>query len=456
MHAHQVSERWGPVGRDGRTAASQWLPLALNVALVAVLNFGSVGQSALVLPAMALCYFWAFTNCTSAFFVFCANQHTPFPDSGSVTPAEIAMGAWLLQGLISRTIRPSAFRPALVFVPWMVWVSISHSLAFGLDAVPTRAVISLCIALNLTARRDFDYSSALVGVALGCSLVGLAFWYNFLGLPVDLFINGSDRQGFQRIGGVRADSVTAWPNLLLGMAAIMAMGRASLVPVGRQVWAFGRAFEILWWLAFIAMTGTMTHGGWAAFGLLLTASVVLAAVRRDRFPLAVYSYKLIVVALLGSVLWVSNAAGTRDRASALFLNYQQASEEGVTASRSDVWSISLSTILSSPAFGVQVTQGWEDIPEQYTDRGYYLSHNIFLDAGRQGGLPALVMLGIAAFWPLVRRRQFGASVLNEPGPGIILMYTVVAAFWMVLSFFGWQPAFAVWALARNPHGDQSV
>ena len=456
MHADQVAGRWGPVGRGSRKAALQWVPLALNVALVAVLNFGTAGQSGLVLPAMALCYFLAFTNCTSAFFVFCANQHTPFPESGIITPAEIVMGAWFLQGLISGTIKPSAFRPALVFVPWMVWVSISHSRAFGLDAVPTRAVLSLCIALNLTTRSDYDYRSALVGVALGCSMVGLAFWYNFLGLPVDLFINGSERQGFQRIGGVRADSVTAWPNLLLGMAAIMAMSGAPLVQRRRQVRFTGRGFDVLWWLAFIAMTGTMTHGGWAALGVLLAARVVLAVVRRDRLPLVSYSYKILAIALVGSVLWVSNAAGTRDRATALFLNYQEASEEGVAASRSDVWALSVGTIMSSPAFGAQVTQGWEDVPEQYTHLGYYLSHNIFLDAGRQGGLPALFMLGLAAFWPFIRRRQFGTSILNDPGPGIILMFSVVAAFWMVLSFFGWQPAFAIWALARNPHGGQSV
>jgi hypothetical protein len=155
---------------------------------------------------------------------------------------------------------------------------------------------------------------------------------------------------------------------------------------------------------------------------------------------------LMLIGLMGVVAAVvaTDAFDSRRKLEGLLEFYTDQSEEmGTAGSRSDVWEASMDTIMRYPLFGFTFSGGVETKPGQYAHLEYFLSHNVFLDAGRYGGIPAILLFGGFFFYPVLLAFKTGRAFHFLP---FLLATLAQFLFFTSLSFWTYKPFWAFWAL----------
>src|ERR1700678_3172289 len=101
------------------------------------------------------------------------------------------------------------------------------------------------------------------------------------------------------------------------------------------------------------------------------------------------------------------------------------------ASRNDVWTYSIKTILKYPVFGVVNSHEPEEIAPEYIDNhDGNVSHNVFLDYGRFGGIPGMILLAFFFFYPACKMAFGNQWPSYAP---FLLVHLAMFIFWMSLS-----------------------
>jgi O-antigen ligase len=191
----------------------------------------------------------------------------------------------------------------------------------------------------------------------------------------------------------------------------------------------------------------MTNSVYIGFSIILVviAMVLMLGgdqVRSGTFGLVVSTF--LVVAVAASVLILTNSFQTRSQAVALFSNYKEtAAETGVAASRDDVWQASIDSIRRYPLFGARFSNGQETMPATYAAKGYFLSHNIFLDYGRSSGIPGMILLALFFFWPAFLANRHGRWLSFLP---FLMAHLGFLIFFLSLSFFSYKAFWGFWML----------
>jgi O-antigen ligase len=197
------------------------------------------------------------------------------------------------------------------------------------------------------------------------------------------------------------------------------------------------------------LAAAMTNGAYAGLALVLVVFALglsMGSTREDLRAAAlssILSTSVLCVAAAG-VLFVTDAFHTRTRAQALLVNYQESTEElGGAASRTGVWKASLDTISRYPLMGVYFNKGFENMPDLYAGKGFYLSHNVFLDYGRRSGIPGMLLFAWFFFWPALRVFRQGLVIPYMP---FLLALFAFLVFFMSLSFVFYKAFWGFWML----------
>lgn len=403
----------------------------------------------LILVMSALCWL---TPVTGFFYIACA-QFLPFPEGAAYNPAQIGVATWIAVTFIKyRKMDLRGLSQLWPVLPWLLWYwLVTGENIWHFNSEYFKAVTYSVIACQQVNAARGNYLKCLLGMSLGTLMATTAFWAYQLGLPVDLSTWGGEREGYARLGGVRADAVMIWPPLLMGCFSMMGLALSSMVS--------GRYPKQVQWLKiltvgafFVAvppLVATMTHGAYAGFALM-SVFVVLVYTRMKRMRLIKKqgSGLLPVVVTLISVfalIYLTNAFRTRERIDALYHYFQYSVEEyGGAASRTDVWEYSLKTIIKHPLVGIRFNDDPEEIPAEYFAFGGYLSHNVFLDYGRWTGIPGISAVIFFFFYPLIRlwRRSDNWRFM-----GFYLFHFALLIFWMSLSFQFYKTFWGFWMLA---------
>jgi len=323
-----------------------------------------------------------------------------------------------------------------------------------------KALCYAVIACQLANEARGQHLKCLFGLCLGAVLIMSAYWANQAGLPVELSDWGNSREGIARTGGTRADSVMVWPALLIGVSGLIGLQLAlgmSRSPRPSPAW--------LTWLSAILCMGalppliaTMTHAGIVSLALL-SIGIIAVCVRvvwaggfaRGRVRLGV---TLVVFAVLFALAGYSNDVfSLRTEVKALKDYYEEAAQEtGMLASRNEVWTYSMKTIMKYPVFGVVNSHDPEEIAPEYIDNPEgYVSHNVFLDYGRYGGIPGMVLLALFFFYPACKMTFNDHWASYTP---FLLTHLAMFIFWMSLSYVHYKSFWAFWMLAAMAAADR--
>lgn len=390
----------------------------------------------------------------SGFFFLGCNQFIPFPDGSIHNPAQSGMLAWLPVILIRyQGVKLTDLGRLWPVLPWLLWyLLLTLEQIYLPNSEYVKALMFSVIACQLANESRGQFLKCLFGLCLGALLVMTAYWALQLGLPVEIQDWGGDREGFARIGSVRADAVMVWPALLFGISGLLGI-QISLAsrhaPAPSPKWLTYLTL-LLCVLSMPPLVSTMSHGAFA--GLALTAiaigggiwvAVQQGAARNRYFRQLLRWMGAGAVAVV--LMFVFDLFQLRSKTTALDRFHTQQSQDygGSAASRTGVWYDSLNTILSHPIFGIKVTGVRETITSEYAAQGWYLSHNVFLDYGRSVGIPGMLLLGLFFFWPVLRMWQSGRLMQYLP---FILAHFAMFIFWMSLSFQFYKTFWALWML----------
>jgi O-antigen ligase len=421
------------------------LGAALHMAPVLHSGLGTVLTYAL--PAIA------YASPMTAFFFFACSQFLPFPAGSPNNPAQAGVLVWLPVILLCyHRVNLSGLKRLWPVLPWLIWVEVLTGAQIylpGSDYV--KALVYSAMACQMVNESRGQHLKCLIGLCMGALLVMTAYWASELGLPVEVSDWGGDRDGFQRLGSVRADAVMVWPTLLTGLSGLLGTqiafaSRSS--PTTSPKW-LTYVTLILTILSLPPLVSTMSHGAFAGFGLLVMALGWATwmvgkegAFSNPRFKLLLRGCAagLVVVVLLFAV----DAFQLRTKVLGMETYYKETSDsEGAAASRTGVWHDSINTILTYPLLGITVTGDREVITSEYAAQGYYLSHNVFLDFGRSTGIPGMLLLAFFFFWPAIRLWQSGNRNIYLP---FFLATFAVLIFWMSLSFPFYKTFWVLWML----------
>ncbi len=439
---------------DLNALGHEWLLLLAGAVCCALLHLTPVLQSSLAVPLTGAMAFLCYMSPLSAFFFLGCNQFLPYADGAALNPAQIGSVVWLPAALVRyRKLDLKGFRHFVWLLPWVGW----HALMMGenvlaYDSEYLKAFAYAVIGLQMANEAKGRYLLCVLGLSCGALMVGFAYWGLTLGLPVQVSDWGGEREGFQRMGSVRADAVMVWPALLMGFAGILGIAGSFGTSFARRMpprWlvpaVLGAGFMTLPPLA-----ATMTHGAFA--GLAIIVVVFLGAMYSpvgkkgvDNSAFRARMNALILLLAVGAVvMYAVDAFGMRSRTEALSNHFEhQSGELGAAASRTDVWKDAIDTIMRYPLTGYKFVNGKENLTSEYAEGGYYLAHCVFLDYGRYGGIPGLVFVTMFLFapaWKLWRhpsRMQFTA---------FFMVFVAVFTFWMVLSFQFYKTVWSFWAL----------
>ena len=438
---------------DCRITRLELAILVSGAAAVVLLHLDPVlrlsASQALVWALAAMCWL---TPMTGMMYTACA-QFLPFPAGSFMNPAQVGFVTWAVVTVIRyRRIRFRGIQPLIYVVPVLLWVSLTTGsfLAAAKDEY-FKALGYALVACQQVSESRGRYMKLLLGLGLGSLLVTVAYWGYIVGLPVPILEWGTTREGIRRIGGTRADAVMVWPAVLFALSVLIGVATASL--------RSPRPAEENWWVLPLgvialcigvpALISTMTTGGYSGFMVLLTAYAVL-------FPLCFrhgemhgkvgrrFIVALSAVLVTMGVLLAFDAFGLRTRVEAMWRHQQRVKEEqSLAASREDVWTVALNTIAQHPWAGITYSGEDEEIPREYQHLGFYLSHNVFLDYGRGGGIPAILMFGAFFLYPAVamlRRRR------RQKYFPFLLLHVAFLVFFMGLSFQYYKTFWAGWML----------
>lgn len=421
------------------------LAAALHMAPVLHSGLGTVLTYAL--PAIA------YASPMTAFFFFACSQFLPFPAGSPNNPAQAGVVVWLPVILLCyHRVKLTGVSRLWPVLPWLIWYFILTREAIympGSDYV--KALVYSIMACQMVNESRGGYLKCLIGLCFGALLVMTAYWASELGLPVEVSDWGGHREGFERLGSVRADAVMVWPALLMGLSGLLGTqiafaSRSSPTPSPKWLTYATLALTIL---SLPPLISTMSHGAFAGFALLVIALGWAAwiagkggAFANPRFQLLMRGCAagILVVILLFAV----DAFQLRTKVLSMKTYYKETSgSEGAAASRTGVWHDSIHTILEYPLFGIRVTGNQEEITSEYATQGFYLSHNVFLDYGRAVGIPGMIFLAFFFFWPAVRMWQSGNQIKYVP---FLLAHFAMLIFWMSLSFQFYKTFWALWML----------
>jgi O-antigen ligase len=197
------------------------------------------------------------------------------------------------------------------------------------------------------------------------------------------------------------------------------------------------------------MVATMTRGAYAGMALLLVGFIVgtfymITSGKLTRKQIRVISIGFAMVTGIVLISFATNALDLQTRFSALLNSYVRQSEDvGPAASRTGVWADSINTILQHPIVGLQGSGARETITSEYAKAGRYLSHNVFLDYGRNLGIPGMFLLMWFFFYPVI-------LVFQTKNPGrfipFVMMHFAMFIFWISLSFQFYKTFWGFWML----------
>ena len=436
---------------DLNASGLEWLLLMFGMICCAALHLTPVLQSSLAVPLTMVMAFLCYLSPLSAFFFLGCNQFLPYADGTMFNPAQIGSAVWLPAVLVRyHKVDLKGFKHFAWMVPWLGWTALmtgQNILAYDSDYV--KAFAYSVIGLQMANEAKGRYLLCVLGLSCGALMVGFAYWAQNLGLPVQVSDWGGEREGFKRLGSVRADAVMVWPALLMGFAGILGIA-------GSFGTSFAKRMPPRWLVPAVlaagfvtlpALAATMTHGAFAGLGIVVVVFVAAMysplskGVGNSVFR-ARMNALMILLAAGAAGMYVGDAFGMRSRTEALSNHFEhQSGELGSMASRTDVWNVAIDTIMRYPLTGVVFAGGREKIITGYEDG--YLAHNVFLDYGRVSGIPGLlfsvVFLCIPAWriWKHPNRMQFTA---------FFMVFVAVFTFWMVLSFQFYKTVWSFWAL----------
>jgi O-antigen ligase len=440
---------------DVRLSRSEIILLLSSAILILMIHLDPILHSRFALPLTIVLAGVCYLSPVTGFLFIACSQYLPFPEEASLNPSQIGFLVWLPIVLLRYSrVRLTGLWRLWPILPCLTW----HMLMTGEKLyLPEnnyfRALCYAVIACQLTNEARGQYLKCLLGLSLGAFLVMTAYWSNQGGLPVELSDWGSDREGIARTGGTRADAVMVWPALLIGVSGLagiqLALGLARS-PRPSPAW--------LTWLtvalclgAFPTLISTMTYGCILAF-VALSAGIMVVFVRLawvggfapERVRLFV---RLVVAAaLLAATGYTTNFFSIRTKVTALKDSYKDTSREaGLFTSRNDVWAYSIETILKYPIFGIVNSRELEDVPPDYRDTPEpWLSHNVFLDYGRNGGITGMVLVAFFFFYPAWKMASGSQWFCFTP---FLLTNLAMFIFWMSLSFVHYKTFWAFWILA---------
>jgi O-antigen ligase len=293
-----------------------------------------------------------------------------------------------------------------------------------------------------------EFLKIIFSFSLGAFGITSAYWANTLGLPVELSTWGGEREGFLRLGGVRADSVMVWPPILVafgGFLGIIISKIYELNNIDRKTKKFFYLLLLLSALLIPPLIATMTHGGVGGVSIMFSIIVFLFFKLYNKNSIN-SSSRVIIRHIFFSIFLIFitvstfNLFGITSRVNALEMFYEEQSEEmGAVGSRTDVWETAINTIKKYPFFGVPANVK-EEIPKQYQDLGYYLSHNVFLDVGRQSGIIGIILYAIFFFWNIIYLYKNNYFIFAP----FLLIHLAFLIFWMSLSFGNYKTFWIFW------------
>ena len=438
---------------DLAAAQRDWLLLAFGALCCGALHLSPVLNSGLALPLTAAMAAACYLSPLSAFFFLGCNQFLPFSEGSAYNPAQIGVVVWLpVVFLRYGQVNLAGFRHFVWIIPWVGW----HALMTGENVLHPnseyfKAFIYAVIGLQMANESKGRYLQCLFGLACGALMVGFAYWGITLGLPVQVSDWGGEREGFQRMGSVRADAVMVWPALLMGLGGLLGMAGAFASPLVKS--------RIPKWLLPAVVGGslmslppiaaTMTHGAYAGLALIIGCFVMLLGLgssqdgKKNAFGDKV-KVGLAMGAVLAVVLFAADAFQMRSRTEALNRQFgEQKDDLGAAASRTGVWGDAYDTITRYPLTGYIFAGGSERITSEYADKGGYLAHNVFLDYGRSGGVPGMLFVSIFFFIPACRLWNHKLRWQFMP---FLMVFIAALTFWMALSFQFYKTIWALWPL----------
>jgi hypothetical protein len=422
--------------------------------LAAVLHLAPVLHSAVGTVIVYLLPAVAYLSPMTSFFFFACSQFIPFPEGSPHNPAQSGVLVWLPVILLCyHRVNLKQWWRLWPVLPWLLWfVMLTGQQIYLPNSDYVKSLIYSLMACQMVNEAKGRYLKCLLGLCFGALLVMTAYWASEVGLPVEVSDWGGDREGFQRLGSVRADAVMVWPALLIGLSGLMGTqiafaSRSS--PTNSPKWLTYSTL-ILTVMSLPPLISTMSHGAFAGFGLLLLATGWAAwtagkggAFANPRFKILLRGCAAGVAAVV--VLFAVDAFQIRTKVLSLGTYYADTkANEGAAASRSGVWHDSINTILSYPLFGIEVTGDREIITSEYADQGWYLSHNIFLDFGRAIGIPGMALLAFFFFHPALRILRSGDYIRFLP---FLLTHFALLIFWMSLSYTFYKTFWVYWMLA---------
>jgi hypothetical protein len=429
--------------------------LGSAVVLILIIQLQPILQSRFALPLAGLLAAICFLSPVTGFLFIACSQFLPFPEEASLNPSQIGFLVWLPVVLFRYfRVRLTGLWRLWPVLPWLIWYMLMTGDKIYLPGNNHfKALCYAVIACQLVNEARGQYLKCLFGLAFGASLVMSSYWANHAGLPVELSDWGGDREGIPRTGGTRADAVMVWPALLIGVAGMIGIQLAlglSRNPRPSPTWLTYLTVVVCMG-ALPPLVATMTHGAIASFALLAVGIIVLCLriVSAGGFARSTVRQGIIlavVAALLTLAGYTLDAFSLRSKVKALEDYYKEtARETGVLASRGDVWVYSIRTILKYPIFGVINSHEPEEIAPEFRDNPEgYVSHNVFLDYGRFGGIPGLVLLAFFFFFPAVKMWFSSRWGCYTP---FLLTHFALFIFWMGLSYVYYKTFWAFWILS---------
>lgn len=434
------------------TRLERWI-LPVCIASTMLLQIKPVLYSPLAIPLIVVMASLCWLTPTTGFFYIACAQFLPFPEGSALNPAQIGVATWIVVTFARyRKMDLAGLGLLWPVLPWLVWYwLVTGEPIYHFNSEYFKALTYSVIACQQVNASKGSYLKCLLGMCLGTLMATTAFWAYQLGLPVDLSTWGGEREGYARLGGVRADAVMIWPPLLMGCFGTMGIALAAMVS-GRfpeQIQRLKILTIVAFFISVPPLVATMTHGAYAGFAIMVIfVMLVYARMKRMRLIQRRSSRLapiILAMAAILAVIYMSNAFRTKDRIDALYHYFQRSVDEyGAAASRTDVWEFSLKTILHYPLLGVRFNNDVEDVPFQYASYGEYLSHNVFLDYGRWTGIPGISSVLFFFFYPLVRLWR---RTDNWRFMGFFLFHFALLIFWMSLSFQFYKTFWGFWMLA---------
>ena len=243
--------------------------------MVGALHLAPVIHSSLATPLLFLLPALAYCSPITGFLFVSACQYLPFPQAAILNPAQLGVFVWLPVVLVRYgRLNLSGMQhiwPVILLLGWR-FVSVGPQ-----DEIQyLKAFVYYLIGIQLAHEARAQYLKCLFGLSLGAVLVTSAYWASKFGLPVEISDWGGAREGFTRMGGVRADSVMVWPPILIGVSGVLGIVLAVSsreCQVKPPNW-FKPLGVFLFVISLPPLVSTMCHGAFAGFVCVLFAFAV--------------------------------------------------------------------------------------------------------------------------------------------------------------------------------------